>query len=108
MPLLTCLKQTPPCTAGTLSAVVAAAAVVAGWALALDYSAKLFVMTFVIVLMTNETPDASDAFLIASTRVFGILLGVFLSLVLSVIVFPKSASHQVAAVLHRACSHACA
>ena len=74
---------------------MAAAAVVAGWALALDYSAKLFVMTFVIVLMTNETPDASDAFLIASTRVFGILLGVFLSLVLSVVVFPKSASHQV-------------
>ena len=108
MPLLTCLKQTPPCTAGTLSAVVAAAAVVAGWALALDYSAKLFVMTFVIVLMTNETPDASDAFLIASTRVFGILLGVFLSLVLSVIVFPKSASHQVAPVQHHACSHACA
>ena len=104
MPPITWLKQTSRCAAGTLSAVVAAAAVVAGWALALDYSAKLFVMTFVIVLMTNETPDASDAFLIASTRVFGILLGVFLSLVLSVIVFPKSASHQVAPVLHYACN----
>ena len=45
--------------------------------------------------MTTEDPDISDAFLVALTRISGILLGVFLSLSLSVIIFPKSASHQV-------------
>lgn len=70
---------------------------IAGWALGLDYSAKLFVMTFLLVIMGTE--HASDAFLVALTRISGILLGVLLSLALSVCVFPKSASHQVGACL---------
>ncbi len=37
---------------------------------------------------------AADAALVAITRVSGIVLGVMLSLLLSVIIFPKSASHQ--------------
>jgi hypothetical protein len=34
--------------------LVAFGAVVVGWALSLDYSAKLFVMTFVLVVMGSE------------------------------------------------------
>ena len=45
--------------------------------------------------MGSEKPDISDAFLVALTRISGILLGVFLSLLLSVVIFPRSASHQV-------------
>ena len=37
---------------------------------------------------------AADAALVAVTRISGIVLGVFLSLIMSVIIFPKSASHQ--------------
>ncbi|KAK9807116.1 hypothetical protein WJX73_006825 [Symbiochloris irregularis] len=77
---------------GTISSLVGGGAVIAGWALGLDYSAKLFVMTFLLVVMGTE--QASDAFLVALTRISGILLGVLLSLALSVCVFPKSASHQ--------------
>lgn len=76
-----------------MSSLVAGGAVVAGWAIGLDYSAKLFVMTFLLVIMGAE--DVSDAFLVALTRISGILLGVLLSLALSVCIFPKSASHQV-------------
>ena len=36
----------------------------------------------------------ADAFMVALTRCSGIILGVFLSVVLAVLVFPKSASHQ--------------
>ena len=34
--------------------MVAFAAVIVGWALSLDYSAKLFTMTFVLVIMGSE------------------------------------------------------
>ena len=34
--------------------VVAFTAVIVGWALSLDYSAKLFTMTFVLVIMGSE------------------------------------------------------
>ena len=78
---------------GTVSTLVASGAVLLGWALGLDYSAKLFVMTFLLVIMGAE--QRSDAFLVALTRISGIVLGVLLSLALSVCVFPKSASHQV-------------
>lgn len=76
-----------------MSSLVASGAVVMGWLLGLDYSAKLFVMTFLLVIMGAD--GMADAFLVALTRISGILLGVLLSLVLSVFVFPKSASHQV-------------
>ena len=36
----------------------------------------------------------ADAFEVMLTRVSGILLGVFLSVVLAMVIFPKSASHQ--------------
>ena len=34
--------------------MVAFSAVIVGWALSLDYSAKLFTMTFVLVIMGSE------------------------------------------------------
>ena len=37
----------------------------------------------------------ADAYLVALTRISGIVGGVFVMLLLSVIIFPKSASHQV-------------
>ena len=37
----------------------------------------------------------ADAYLVALTRVSGIVAGVVLMLLLSMVVFPKSASHQV-------------
>lgn len=44
----------PMILAGVAAFVVAFMAVVIGWALSLDYSAKLFTMTFVLVLMGSE------------------------------------------------------
>ncbi|CAL5222233.1 g4567 [Coccomyxa viridis] len=79
---------------GIAAFVVAFSAVIVGWALSLDYSAKLFTMTFVLVIMGSER--ASDAYLVALTRISGIVGGVFVMLLLSVIIFPKSASHQAA------------
>jgi len=38
---------------------------------------------------------AADAFLVALTRCSGIILGVVVSILLAILVFPKSASHQV-------------
>ena len=38
---------------------------------------------------------SADAYLVALTRISGIVGGVFVMLLLSVIIFPKSASHQV-------------
>ncbi|CAK0786828.1 hypothetical protein CVIRNUC_010042 [Coccomyxa viridis] len=77
---------------GVAAFVVAFTAVIVGWALSLDYSAKLFTMTFVLVIMGSER--ASDAYLVALTRISGIVGGVLVMLLLSVIIFPKSASHQ--------------
>lgn len=37
----------------------------------------------------------ADAYLVALTRISGIVGGVLVMLLLSVIIFPKSASHQV-------------
>ncbi|KAK9805562.1 hypothetical protein WJX72_005167 [[Myrmecia] bisecta] len=74
------------------TAVVAFSAAVGGHAIGLDYSFKLFVLTFLLVIMGAER--STDAFLVMLTRVAGIVLGVFLSLLLSVLIFPKSASHE--------------
>ena len=46
----------------------------------------------------------ADAYLVALTRISGIVGGVFVMLLLSVIIFPKSASHQ---VQYRALAPAC-
>ena len=45
--------------AGAIAFLVAFGAVVVGWALSLDYSAKLFVMTFVLVVMGSEGPSGA-------------------------------------------------
>jgi len=42
-----------------------------------------------------EWAVCADAFVVAVTRITGIVYGVVLTMVMSVIVFPKSASHQV-------------
>ena len=52
-------------------------------------------------------PVPADAFLVAVTRCSGILLGVLLSVVLAVLVFPKSASHQATDNLAEALSGLC-
>ncbi|CAL8465245.1 g4780 [Coccomyxa elongata] len=79
---------------GFVAFLVGFGAVCVGYALSLDYSAKLFVMTFVLVVMGSNEP--ADASLVALTRIVGIVGGVMLMLMLSVFVFPKSASHQAA------------
>ena len=143
--------------AGVAAFVVAFTAVIVGWALSLDYSAKLFTMTFVLVIMGSERASGrsrctasatqcqachaicswgrepllqggqiklelthngcillatvrryafvvviahpcgmyADAYLVALTRISGIVGGVFVMLLLSVIILPKSASHEV-------------
>jgi len=44
--------------------VVAFTAVIVGWALSLDYSAKLFTMTFVLVIMGSEKASGEHAALL--------------------------------------------
>ena len=41
--------------------MVAFSAVIVGWALSLDYSAKLFTMTFVLVIMGSERASGAHA-----------------------------------------------
>ena len=41
--------------------MVAFSAVIVGWALSLDYSAKLFTMTFVLVIMGSERASGVHA-----------------------------------------------
>lgn len=48
-----------------------------------------------------------DAFMVALTRCSGIILGVFLSVVLAVLIFPKSASHQATDNLSEALTSIC-
>lgn len=49
------------CCAGIAAFVVAFFAVIVGWALSLDYSAKLFTMTFVLVIMGSERASGVHA-----------------------------------------------
>ena len=44
---------------------------------------------------SEEVAAHADAYLVALTRISGIVGGVLVMLLLSVIIFPKSASHQV-------------
>ena len=48
------LTMLPHVCARVAAFVVAFTAVIVGWALSLDYSAKLFTMTFVLVIMGSE------------------------------------------------------
>ena len=52
------------CSAGVAAFVVAFTAVIVGWALSLDYSAKLFTMTFVLVIMGSEKASGEHATLL--------------------------------------------
>ncbi len=45
--------------------------------------------------MFEKVAAYADAYLVALTRISGIIGGVFVMLLLSVIIFPNSASHQV-------------
>ena len=62
---------------GLIAFLVAFGAVVIGWALSLDYSAKLFVMTFVLVVMGSE--GASGAAPSSSTTLLSCLEWTWLS-----------------------------
>lgn len=73
-----------------LTSAVGFISVLIGRALHLDYSAKLFVMTFVLVVMAAE--HSTDAAIVAATRISGICFGVICSVALSVVIFPKSAN----------------
>mmetsp|Transcript_8270 Transcript_8270/g.24700 ORF Transcript_8270/g.24700 Transcript_8270/m.24700 type:complete len:646 (-) Transcript_8270:2468-4405(-) len=70
----------------------------AGSKLKLDYSAKLFTMTFLLVTF-GATQDHSGL-LIMVTRISGICGGVLLSLLASIVIFPRSASQE--AIRHTA------
>ena len=43
---------------------------------------------------TQASQHAKDAAMVAATRISGIVFGVFISLLLCVLVFPKSATHE--------------
>ncbi len=47
--------------------MVAFSAVILGWALSLDYSAKLFTMTFVLVIMGSERASGGHTSLLCSS-----------------------------------------
>ena len=125
------------------SAVVGFLSVLIGRWLHLDYSAKLWAMTFVLVVMVSSpgmprnaacmitvisgthrsaadwchaglalvsmhellrvyvmsvcaqaAEHSREAAIVAATRISGIVFGVFLSLLLCVVIFPKSATHE--------------
>lgn len=48
-----------------------------------------------VVLIAHPCGTYADAYLVALTRISGIVAGVFVMLLLSVIILPKSASHEV-------------
>lgn len=73
-----------------LTSAVGFMSVLVGRWLHLDYSAKLYVMTFVLVVMAAE--HSTDAAIVAATRISGICFGVICSVALSVVIFPKSAN----------------
>lgn len=73
-----------------LTSAVGFMSVLLGRAFHLDYSAKLYVMTFVLVVMAAE--HTTDAAIVAATRISGICFGVICSVALSVVIFPKSAN----------------
>lgn len=70
--------------------VVSFVAILVGHKLKLDTSARLYIITFLLVIFGADR--GSDAGLLAWNRVCGILAGVVLILILSILVFPKSAS----------------
>ncbi len=70
--------------------VFAGLSVIYGKKWKLNTSAKLFVITLLLITFAAET--GKDVELFAIARVIGILLGVLIMLLLSVVVFPKSAT----------------
>lgn len=72
------------------AALLSGAAVIGGYRLGLDTSAKLFTITLLLVTFAGDAGEATWS--VALVRVGGIVTGVFFALVLSVFVLPKSAS----------------
>lgn len=75
-----------------LAAMAAFLGVWAGAKLKLDYSAKLFTLTFLLVTFGAVKQD--NALLVMMTRICGICGGVLLSMMASVFIFPRSASQE--------------
>lgn len=76
------------------SALFAYACCMASYRLKLDVSMKLTMITFLLVTFGAGDDGPGAAFETAVTRTAGIATGVVLSLLLSVIIFPKSASME--------------
>ncbi len=68
--------------------------------LKLDISARLFSLTYLLVVFGAQTDG--DAAVLTATRMGGICVGVVMSLCLSVLIFPQSATEQ-AWHLQRSC-----
>jgi len=47
-----------------------------------------------VSLRTQAAEHSREAAIVAATRISGIVFGVFLSLLLCVVIFPKSATHE--------------
>jgi len=72
------------------AAILASLSILVGHRYKLDTSARLFTITFLLVTFAGDAGEAS--YKVAFIRVSGILLGVLLMLVLSVVILPKSAT----------------
>lgn len=79
-----------------MAAILAGCSTLVGHRLKLDTSARLFVVTFLLVTFSGDSGEAAQ--FTAAIRVVGIVLGVLVMLLVSVIVLPKSATVQ---CLHR-------
>lgn len=67
----------------------------AGWRIAkLETTPRLFTLTFLLVAFGTSGGDIRGDFVTLVSRITGILSGVIVSLVLAVIVFPKSATQE--------------
>jgi len=73
-----------------VAGLLAAASIFVGKRLKLNTSARLFVITLLLITFAGDSGKNASAF--ALVRVSGILLGVLIMLILSVVVLPKSAT----------------
>lgn len=84
------VQQTDGVFLATCAALLAGASVLVGHRLKLDVSAKLFTITLLLVTFAGDA--GKETWKIAAIRVGGIVVGVLLALLLSVVILPKSAS----------------
>lgn len=83
-------QQTDGVFLATCAALLSGASVLVGHRLKLDVSAKLFTITLLLVTFAGDA--GKETWKIAAIRVGGIVVGVLLALILSVVILPKSAS----------------